>query len=283
MANSTVDNTFKRVYHFLFTELGDPRTNNWFLVTHPVIFPIVGFYLYFVTKLGPRLMKDRPPFEFKLILVLYNAFQVVLSTWLFWEALEGAFWDKYSWKCEPVDFSWSPHALRVARGVYIFYLAKISELLDTVFFVLRKKNNQVSFLHLYHHAVMPMISWGVVKYMPGGHAIFIGFINSFVHIIMYTYYLLAAMGPQFQKYLWWKKHITNLQMIQFCVAFLHSSQLLFYDCGYPRWSVFFTLPNAVFFYYLFDNFYKQSYKYGKRIEKNEKSNGIQNGYHIKTQ
>lgn len=61
-----------------------------------------------------------------------------------------------------------------ARGVYLYFLAKISELLDTVFFVLRKKDRQISFLHLYHHTVMPMISWGATKYYPGGHGTFIG-------------------------------------------------------------------------------------------------------------
>lgn len=42
-----------------------------------------------------------------------------------------------------------------------------------------------------------------------------GVINSFVHIIMYTYYLLAAIGPHLHKYLWWKKYITDLQMVSF--------------------------------------------------------------------
>lgn len=96
----------------------------------------------------------------------------------------------------------------------MYYIAKITELLDTIFFVLRKKDNQVTFLHLYHHTVMPMISWGCVKYYPGGHGTFIGVINSFVHIVMYFYYMLAAMGPEFQKYLWWKHWITNLQMVR---------------------------------------------------------------------
>lgn len=106
--------------------------------------------------------------------------------------------------------------------------------MDTVFFVLRKKERQVTFLHRYHHTVMPMISWGCTKYYPGGHGMFIGWcivfvikmlgyqymilctgtINTFVHIIMYSYYLLSAMGPQLQKYLWWKKYITNMQMVQ---------------------------------------------------------------------
>lgn len=69
------------------------------------------------------------------------------------------------------------------------------------------------FAFRYHHTVMPMISWGATKYYPGGHGTFVGVINSFVHIIMYSYYLFAAMGPQYQKYLWWKKYITNLQMV----------------------------------------------------------------------
>lgn len=43
------------------------------------------------------------------------------------------------------------------------------------------------------------------------------------------------------------------------MAFLHSAQLLYTDCGYPRWSVCFTLPNAIFFYLLFNDFYKKSY------------------------
>lgn len=42
----------------------------------------------------------------------------------------------------------------------------------------------------------------------GGHSSFFGFLNTFVHIIMYTYYMLAAMGPKVQKYLWWKKYLT---------------------------------------------------------------------------
>lgn len=27
---------------------------------------------------------------------------------------------------------------------------------------------------MYHHTVMPMISWGATKYYPGGHGTFIG-------------------------------------------------------------------------------------------------------------
>lgn len=52
----------------------------------------------------------------------------------------------------------------------------------------------------------------------------------------------------------------SFSQIQFCLAFLHSAQLVYTDCGYPRWSVFLTLPNAIFFYFLFNDFYRKSYK-----------------------
>lgn len=249
-----------KFYDHVFTGLSDPRTNHWFLISSPVpgASILIG-YLYFVLSWGPKHMEHRKPYRLKNVLVVYNFIQVLLSIWLFYEGLDAAWLKKYSWKCEPVDFSNSPEALRIARGVYIYFLAKISELLDTVFFVLRKKESQITFLHMYHHTVMPMISWGATKYYPGGHGTFIGVINSFVHIIMYTYYLLAALLPQYQKYLWWKKYITTLQMGQFCLAFLHSCQLLFHDCDYPKWSLIFILPNASFFYFLFSDFYNKTY------------------------
>ncbi|XP_033335529.1 stuck in traffic [Megalopta genalis] len=256
------NNSAVRFYQYVFHDLSDPRTREWFMIASPVpgVSLLIG-YLYFCLSWGPRQMEHRKPYKLRNVLVVYNFLQVLLSCWLFYEGLDGAWLRKYSWKCQPVDFSTTPEAMRVARGVYIYFLAKISELLDTVFFVLRKKDSQITFLHLYHHTVMPMISWGATKYYPGGHGTFIGVINSFVHIIMYTYYLLAALLPQYQKYLWWKKYITTLQMGQFCLAFLHSCQLLFYDCDYPKWSLFFILPNAIFFYFLFADFYDVSYQH----------------------
>lgn len=83
-----------------------------------------------------------------------------------------------------------------------------------IFFVLRKKNSHISTLHVIHHGVMPMSVWFGVKFTPGGHSTFFGFINTFVHILMYTYYFFAALGPQYQKYLWWKKYLTAIQMVR---------------------------------------------------------------------
>ncbi|GBP83467.1 hypothetical protein EVAR_65113_1 [Eumeta japonica] len=68
--------------------------------------------------------------------------------------------------------------------------------------------------------------------------------------------------------------------LQFCILFLHQSQLVFYDCGFPRWTVVLTLPNAVFFYYLFRDFYVKIYNIGKSKDGRQKGrldNGADGG------
>ena len=50
-------------------------------------------------------------------------------------------------------------------------------MLDTVFFVLRKKNNQISFLHVYHHATMFPIWWIGIKWVAGGQCKYINITN----------------------------------------------------------------------------------------------------------
>lgn len=37
-----------------------------------------------------------------------------------------------------------------------------------MFFILRKKNNQLTFLHVYHHGTMIFNWWAGVKYVAGG-------------------------------------------------------------------------------------------------------------------
>lgn len=37
--------------------------------------------------------------------------------------------------------------------------------------VLRKRDDHISFLHVYHHAGMCALAWGGVKYLPGKYVI----------------------------------------------------------------------------------------------------------------
>ncbi|XP_025158806.1 elongation of very long chain fatty acids protein AAEL008004 [Harpegnathos saltator] len=135
-------------------------------------------------------------------------------------------------------------------------MLKVTDLLETFFFVLRKKLSQVNFLHVYHHCGMVILAWVGTKYYPGGHCTFIGVINTLVHSTMYTHYLLSTMKIDTKS---WKKHITQLQILQFVIIAYHTSQLLWTDCGYPRWIALVLLPQQVFMIVLFAEFYYNAY------------------------
>ncbi|KRT79806.1 hypothetical protein AMK59_8248 [Oryctes borbonicus] len=244
----------------------DHRTANWFLMTSP--FYTLGIcisYVIIVKYIGPKLMENRKPFHLKNILILYNFLQVIFSTWLFYRIASGGWLTgKYNWRCQPVDYSDDPETLKMVAISWWYYFSKFTEFFDTLFFVLRKKNDHITTLHVIHHGVMPMSVWFGVKFTPGGHSTFFGFLNTFVHIVMYTYYMLSAFGPEMQRYLWWKKYLTTLQMAQFVGIMVHAFQLLFIDCNYPRAFVWWIGMHAVMFFFLFKEFYTQAYNNSRR-------------------
>ncbi|XP_011867515.1 PREDICTED: elongation of very long chain fatty acids protein AAEL008004 isoform X2 [Vollenhovia emeryi] len=261
-------------YRDLMDNKSDPRVSDWSMMSSP--FPTLAIcllYAYFVKVLGPKLMENRKPFDLRKVMIWYNLFQVIFSTWLFNECLVTGWGGQYSFRCQPVDYSNNPLALRMARGCWWYYISKFFEFTDTIFFVLRKKNDHISTLHVIHHGCMPMSVWFGVKFTPGGHSTFFGFLNTFVHIVMYSYYLLAALGPQIQPYLWWKKYLTTLQMIQFILVVAHAFQLFFIDCNYPKAFGWWIGMHALMFYFLFRNFYNEAYQKKKNLlneQKNDK-------------
>lgn len=163
----------------------------------------------------------------------------------------------------------------MAHAVHLYFMCKLIELLDTVFFVLRKKNRQITFLHLYHHSLMPITGWIGVKFFAGGHPTLLGIINSFIHIFMYTYYMLSAFGPHMQKYLWWKKYLTTMQIVQFIIIFFHNFQMLFTSCNFPKPLSFLLTINASLFIYMFGSFYVNNYLKSK-MRQESKINGVTN-------
>ncbi|XP_034191090.1 very long chain fatty acid elongase 7 isoform X2 [Osmia lignaria lignaria] len=252
----------------------DPRTSDWFLVTGPgPLFMIIVTYVYFSVSAGPRYMKDKKPYELRNVMILYNFIQVLLSIYLVYEGLMAGWGGQYSYRCQPVDYSNNPMALRIARGVHLYYLCKLFELLDTVFFVLRKKQRQISFLHVYHHSLMPFCAWIGVRYLPGGHGTLLGVINAFIHVIMYAYYMLSSIGPHMNKYLWWKKYLTTLQLIQFSIIFLHNLQVFFNGCNFPKPISFLLCLNALIFIYMFSSFYVETYTKKRVSATKECTNG----------
>ncbi|XP_067008036.1 very long chain fatty acid elongase AAEL008004 [Anabrus simplex] len=247
-------------YNEILENKKDPMVDSWLFMSSPLpLLTILAFYLYFVLKLGPSIMASRKPYNLQRVLIAYNFYQVIFSIWMCSLPYRmGALHYIFQNACQPDPLY--PYTSEVSAGAWWYFFSKIIELLDTVFFVLRKKQNQVTFLHVYHHTVTALFSWGYLKFLPGEQGVVIGFLNSGVHVVMYFYYLVAALGPKYQKYLWWKKYMTSIQMIQFCIMLTYLLYLLAFDCKLPKALTFFFVGNVVVFLFLFYNFYKKAYK-----------------------
>ncbi len=114
------------------------------------------------------------------------------------------------------------------------FITKFIDLFDTIFFVLRKKQNHVTVLHLYHHSLVPILYWTAFRLVPTFKplGIFV-VINCFIHVLMYSYYALSSFGPKIQQFLWWKKYITQIQLLQFALLCTYGVFVFIFQQNYP--------------------------------------------------
>lgn len=144
--------------------------------------------------------------------------------------------------------------------------------MDTIFMVLRKKDSQITFLHVFHHVSMLNIWWFSVKLIPGGQSWFATSSNSLVHVVMYAYYLLN-MFPPLRKHLWWKRYLTQLQLTQFVLILINTSYIHLSGCDFPTWSTKMLISYMVVMLTLFGNFYVHAYFKSKGSKEDLHVNG----------
>lgn len=236
----------------------DPVRNIW--IEAP-IFATVAYLamVYF----GQKIMATRETFEIKPYIFTYNLYQCLLNLWTvyaMYEEVTSNPWFTGFWGVPPQA---GPKGFRISSLVWLHYVNKYMELLDTVWMILRKKNNQVSFLHCYHHVLLIWAWFVVCRIESGGDAYFGASVNSLIHVLMYGYYTLALIGVPCP----WKKWITNCQMAQFCLCILHASYVMWkghLPIVLPLSQIFVMVNMLV----LFGNFMAKTYK--KKVDSSDK-------------
>lgn len=151
---------------------------------------------------------------------------------------------------------------------YVFYLSKFYEMLDTAFLVVKRK--PVSFLHLFHHLITPILSWAGMS-TGTSYQWVATMTNTLVHTLMYYYYTLAALGGK----RWWAKYLTTLQIAQFIFNLLvllswmplHLNSPV--GCAGSAWSWGFCVFVIASFLLLFTQLYDEKYNTVKRTKKTE--------------
>ncbi|XP_039955923.1 elongation of very long chain fatty acids protein F-like [Bactrocera tryoni] len=242
----------------------DPVAEQLPLLGSPV--PIIALtlaYLAIVLVIGPVFMRNRKPYNIKKVILIYNFLQVLANCLLCYVMIVTF----YTHRAEVPDFGClakypnSPTLQKLnLRGLYAFYLLKVIDYVETIFFVLRKSFKQVSFLHVYHHIMMSTFNYYLATYYGGvGQYASVVIMNCAVHGFMYTYYFMSALNMKTG--LWWKKYITRLQLTHFVLVLLHHSYPLIFrpQCEFPKGLLWFAVFQSFIMLYLFGKFYVRTY------------------------
>ena len=137
-----------------------------------------------------------------------------------------------------------------------FYLSKYYEFIDT--WILHLKGREPGILQTYHHAGIVLCMWAIVV-TKSGSAVVTTVFNSFIHTIMYTYYVFAALGYSSSL----KHYLTQAQMIQLITGCsVAVAMAVTPNCMSPAEGLSTLVLNLYAFYliYLFYDFYTRTYK-----------------------
>ncbi|KAK3930581.1 Elongation of very long chain fatty acids protein [Frankliniella fusca] len=73
-------------------------------------------HFHFVERVGPRLMKNRQPYKLRKVMIAYNAMQVLLSGYTFYESWVAGWGGRYNWFCQPLGpEDYTPMDIRCAN------------------------------------------------------------------------------------------------------------------------------------------------------------------------
>lgn len=206
--------------------------------------PVLGVYLTMCIT-APHLMKLFRPLDLRSPLVLHNIICTALSAYCI-VCFVAAFSEDSN------IFSTKSKNGVLKHGMFVYWMTKLYELLDTVFMVLRHKKKQISFLHVFHHASVPLIVDYAYNQACWPAFLLVGIMNSSIHIVMYGYYGLTAFYPVRDFPI--KKRITQLQMTQFVLVAMQGLW------GYLKYNFcIYSILYPIGLLTLFSNFYYNAF------------------------
>lgn len=141
-----------------------------------------------------------------------------------------------------------------------FYISKYYEFIDT--WIVLLKGRVPIFLQTYHHAGIVILMW-LLTLTYSTPVIVVLCLNSFIHTLMYTYYVLAAFGYNSPL----KHYLTQMQIGQFLLGLTVTISSHFVSgClnNAQHFALFFMEMYTVILVFLFGAFYVKEYSSKKK-------------------
>ena len=125
---------------------------------------------------------------------------------------------------------------------------------------IKQQGKEPSFLQIYHHTGIVAIMWGAVA-SQSAWLIFVVLLNSFIHTLMYTYFLLKTLYPKME--IKSARYLTTAQIGQFLFGIAASIGVLIMgdscDSASSRFSLTCLHPYGFGLIALFVAFAKRKY------------------------
>jgi len=241
-----------------------PPTKDWPLAHFGSALAIVGIYLGFVVIGSAVMQAHKTGYSKSLygIRFAYNLLQMILCSYMAMEAIFIPYRQGYSLACN--EFVRSEDA-PLAKLLWLFYMSKILDFMDTFFIIMGKKWKQLSFLHVYHHTTIFLFYWLNVNLNYDGDIYLTIVLNGLIHAMMYTYYFVSLHTTE----IWWKSFLTLGQMFQFCCMITQALYLVTSNCDQsPVRVTYLYCVYIITLLFLFAQFFVTSYtkkpkKHGK--------------------
>ena len=218
-----------------------------FFVSPQVLYGLPIAYVATVMLLS-RFMRGRAAIDVSRIMQVYNVVQIVVCSYMVKGLLH--FPNIFALSTAPTA--------SVEWFVLVHYWSKYLDWCDTIFMCLRKKELQISFLQVYHHATISIV-WGYVLSIGWGSGTvsYGAMINSVTHVLMYTHYFATSLGIKNP----FKRYLTKFQIGQFWSCQLHAWIVAFgtlqpylpilHETIYPQHLAFIQVAYHVTMIYLF--------------------------------
>jgi len=235
-----------------------------YLVTWEVMIALSAVYLITV-YLMKKMMDKREEINVGSFPIFYNVIQIVLSLYMTW----GLLGDKLF--AFPNLFGLNfPYSAKTEYFIFIHYLSKLLDFVDTYLILCKKDYRRLSFLHIYHHSSI-LIIWGLLLHynVGNGTASFGSGLNALIHTIMYTHYFVTSFGIRNP----FKQLVTMSQMFQFFLCLLHSIAALYYEESPLKDYAWIQLAYQSSMLILFGNFFFQTYCGGGEKDDGKKQLG----------
>jgi fatty acid elongase 3 len=205
-----------------------------------VVFPAAATVLYILMIVFRKHLKMHIPLKF---IRFHNASMIALAVIVLVGTLFGAYQRTLDPKmggvaglfCPPQGLA-SNELMTGTLGffIYIFYLSKYVELVDT--FILIAKGKDLLFLHCYHHCSMLFVTWSWFAFPWLEGAWWCAVVNSIIHSFMYYYYLRTATPGTT---IWWGKYLTSAQIFQ---VFFHAPSFACSRCCACAFAIMRLIP-----------------------------------------